>query len=126
MNNPVQRTILIVEDEEDIRKFYANIFRDADYNVLEAPDGETGHDLMKKENWDVLLLDIMLPDKDGMHLLEAMKDEPELKKGLVIMLTNLNSEPVIKESFTLGADGYLVKAEITPDKIVGEVEQFFS
>jgi len=125
MTSTAPKTILIVEDEEDIRSFYSEIFQEGGYNILEASNGQEGLDLLKNNHWDALLLDIMLPDRDGMHILEELRNEPSLKKGVVIMLTNLNSEPVIKESFALGADGYLVKAEITPDKIVSEIEQFF-
>lgn len=59
--------------------------------------------------------------KDGLKILKDMKEKPELKKGPVIALTNLNSENIIHEAFTSGADGYLIKSEITPDKIVEEV-----
>ena len=63
----------------------------------------------------------MLPGKDGIKILKEIKDHPELKKGVVIVLTNLNSENIIQEVFGSGADGYLIKSEITPDKIAEEV-----
>ena len=54
-------------------------------------------------------------------MLKEMKENPELKKGPVVALTNLNSKNIIQEAFGSGADGYLIKSEITPDKIVEEV-----
>jgi DNA-binding NarL/FixJ family response regulator len=56
-----------------------------------------------------------------LKILKDMKETPELKKGPVVALTNLNSENIIQEAFSSGADGYLIKSEVTPDKVVEEV-----
>jgi len=71
------------------------------------------------------LLGIILPGRDGLKILNELKDAPELKKGPVIALTNLNSENIIQEAFGAGADGYLIKSQVTPDKVVDEVNKFF-
>lgn len=89
----------------------------------EAADGEVGMQKIKDTEWDLLLLDIMLPGRDGLKILKDLKDNPSLKKGPVIALTNLNSENIIQEAFSSGADGYLIKSEVTPDKIVDEVNK---
>ncbi len=119
----LKNNILIVEDEHDIREIYAEVLSSTGYKVSQAPDGETGMQKIKNENWDLLLLDIMLPGKDGLKILKDMKDNPDLKKGPVIALTNLNSENIIQEAFSSGADGYLIKSEITPDKIADEISK---
>jgi CheY-like chemotaxis protein len=98
----------------------------AGYKVQEAADGETGMQKIRDENWDVLLLDIMLPGKDGLKILKEIRANPELRKGLVVALTNLNSESIIKEAFDQGVDGYLIKSEITPDKVVEEVNKILA
>lgn len=117
----LKNNILIVEDEHDIREIYAEVLSTAGYKVSQAADGEKGIQKIRDEHWDILLLDIMLPGKDGLKILKEMKENPQLKKGPVIALTNLNSENIIQEAFGSGADGYLIKSEITPDKIVDEV-----
>lgn len=117
----LKNNILIVEDEHDIREIYAEVLSTAGYKVSQAADGEKGIQKIRDEHWDILLLDIMLPGKDGLKILKEMKENPQLKKGPVIALTNLNSENIIQEAFGNGADGYLIKSEITPDKIVDEV-----
>ena len=117
----LKNNILIVEDEHDIREIYAEVLNMAGYVVDQVADGEKGMQKIRDDNWDILLLDIMLPGKDGIKILKEIKDHPELKKGIVIALTNLNSENIIQEVFGLGADGYLIKSEITPDKVVEEV-----
>ncbi len=116
--------VLIIEDEQDIRTIYAEVLQNAGYTVDQAPNGEIGGDKLKNTDWELLLLDIMLPGKDGLKILKDLKDNPEMKKGPVLILTNLNSEHIIQESFKLGADGYLIKSEVNPDKVVEEVGRF--
>ena len=117
----LKNNILIVEDEHDIREIYAEVLAAAGYKVSQAADGAVGMQKIRDEHWDLLLLDIMLPGKDGLKIFKEIKENPQLKKGPVIALTNLNSENIIQEAFGQGADGYLIKSEITPDKIVDEV-----
>jgi two-component system response regulator ResD len=116
--------VLIVEDEHDLRALYAEILTNAGYNVDQAPDGEIGMDKVKNTPWNLLLLDIMLPGRDGLRMLKEMKENTSFKKGPIVVITNLNSEHIIQEAFNLGADGYLIKSEITPDKVIDEVKEF--
>jgi len=122
----LRNNILIIEDEHDICEVYSEVLSMAGYKVQEAADGETGMQKIRDENWDVLLLDIMLPGKDGLKILKEIRANPELRKGLVVALTNLNSESIIKEAFDQGVDGYLIKSEITPDKVVEEVNKILA
>jgi len=122
----LKNNILIVEDEHDIREIYAEVLNMAGYVVDQVADGEKGMQKIRDDSWDILLLDIMLPGKDGIKILKEIKDHPELKKGIVIALTNLNSENIIQEVFGSGADGYLIKSEITPDKVVEEVARILA
>ncbi|HAI62806.1 MAG: Histidine kinase [candidate division WWE3 bacterium GW2011_GWF2_41_45] len=124
MPDKTKNKVLIIEDEQDIRTIYAEVLQNAGYVVDQAPNGEVGGDKIKNSEWSILLLDIMLPGKDGLKILKDLKETPELKKGPVIVLTNLNSEHIIQEAFKLGADGYLIKSEVNPDKVVEEVGRF--
>ena len=116
------KKILLIEDEADIRSVYAEYLRDSGYEVLEAQDGIVGYRKALEEEWDVMLLDIMLPGQDGIALLKKIKAEDKTANKPIIALTNLSVESVINQVFDQGADGFLVKSEITPDKIVTEVE----
>jgi|SRR3972149_7345351 two-component system response regulator ResD len=124
MPDKTKNKVLIIEDEQDIRTIYAEVLQNAGYTVDQAPNGEVGGDKIKNTDWSILLLDIMLPGKDGLKILKDLKETPELKKGPVVVLTNLNSEHIIQEAFKLGADGYLIKSEVNPDKVVEEVGRF--
>jgi two-component system response regulator ResD len=124
MPDKLKNKVLIIEDEQDIRTIYAEVLQNAGYVVDQAPNGEIGEEKLRNSAWEILLLDIMLPGKDGLKILKDIKDAPEIKKGPVIVLTNLNSEHIIQEAFKLGADGYLIKSEVNPDKVVEEVRRF--
>lgn len=116
------KKVLLVEDEKEIRELYAQYLGDMGYTVISAEDGNVALQKAVAEEWDIMLLDIMLPGQDGIQVLKMVKANERLRDRPVIALTNLNIESVVNEIFDLGADGFLVKSEITPDKIVNEVE----
>ena len=116
------KKVLLVEDEKEIRELYTQYLVDSGYAVIPAEDGNIALQKAFAEEWDIMLLDIMLPGQDGIQVLKMLKVNDRLRDKPVIALTNLNVESVINEVFSLGVDGFLVKSEITPDKIVSEVE----
>lgn len=119
-----KKVILIVEDEVALLDTYAEILEDAGFVILKAADGYKGLDTLaaNKDIVDLVLLDLMMPGLDGLDVLKQVRDEPD-KYGNppIIVLTNLSSERVIKESFERGANGYLMKTELNPDQVVSEV-----
>ncbi len=119
------KKLLIVEDEQDIRELYSEILREEGYEVTEAWDGQVGLKEALSGKFDLILLDIMLPKVDGLHILKEIKKKPELSKTPVILLTNLGADAVIKEAFTLGAEAYIIKSEYTPDQVINEVNKVF-
>ncbi|OGC68689.1 hypothetical protein A2415_01915 [candidate division WWE3 bacterium RIFOXYC1_FULL_39_7] len=124
MENDNKKIVILIEDERDLRVLYQEILTNAGYMVEVAPDGVIGLEKIRDLPWNILLLDIMLPGEDGLKILQKIREDSALKKGPIITLTNLNSEHIIREAFNNGADGYLIKSEITPDKIVEEVKTF--
>lgn len=119
-----KKIILLIEDESDIRKIYAEVLTEAGYTVKEAADGTQGIQMARNEPWDLMLLDIMLPGQDGIHVLKDLKQVEDLVEKPVLLLTNLENETIIAECFDMGADGYVIKSEITPDYIVTEVKKY--
>src|SRR5688572_21391798 len=106
-----QKRILIVEDDEFLRDFYNELLITEGYTVDTAADGQVGEDKIRLGSWDLIMLDIMLPKKDGLTILQDFKNEGGIKKfGNVIVLTNLGSDTVINQAFSLGAEGYLIKS----------------
>lgn len=120
--NPTAKKILLVEDEDFIRELYVRQLTKAGFTVKSAPDGQTGLNMLKTEQFDLLLLDIMLPGMNGLQLLREFKTQNPTSPMITILLTNLGQEAVIKEGFELGAQAYLIKASYTPDQVVNEVK----
>lgn len=120
--NPAQKKILLVEDEDFIRELYVRQLTKAGFAVKSAVDGQSGLNVLKTEQFDLLLLDIMLPGMNGLQLLREFKTNYPNSPMITILLTNLGQEAVIKEGFELGAQAYLIKASYTPDQVVTEVK----
>lgn len=116
------KKILLVEDEDFIRELYTRQLTKAGFTVKSAIDGQSGLNTLKAEQFDLLLLDIMLPGMNGLQLLREFKSQNPNSPMITILLTNLGQEAVIKEGFELGAQAYLIKASYTPDQVVNEVK----
>ena len=118
---PLGKTILLIEDETFIADVYARELTKAGYQVKIARDGVTGLHTLEAEQFNLLLLDIMLPGIHGLEILREWRSKNPNSTMPVILLTNLGQDEIIKEAFTLGARGYLIKASYTPKQIVEEV-----
>ena len=122
----MQSRALIIEDEEFIRDIYKRQLEKAGIAVDGFGNGKEGLQALTQSSYNIVLLDIMLPDLNGLEILKQIKQNPNLAKIPVIMLTNLGQDEVIKEGFSLGAQGYFIKASYTPDQIVQEVKNILS
>lgn len=120
----MEKKILLIEDDELIRQMYASELTKANFKVTEAATGDEGLKALQQNQYDLLLLDIMLPGTNGLEILKQIKQNPQTKNLKVVLLTNLGQEAVIKQGFELGAIGYLIKAAYNPDQIVQEVKNF--
>ncbi len=112
--------VLLIEDEDFIRDLYKRQFEKAGFVIDAIANGKDGLAAAGQNKYDLLLLDIMLPDINGIEILRQVKQNPATKAMPVVLLTNLGQDEIIKEGFKLGAEGYLIKASFTPDQIVQE------
>ena len=117
----MKEKILIVDDEELIRKIYYERLNFEGFEVQTANDGFEALEKMKTYTPDLILLDILMPRKDGFATLEEMKKNPNLKDTAVIILTNAGREDDIKKGIFLGANDYLIKTNYSPNEIVGKI-----
>lgn len=122
----MQPKALIIEDEQFIRDIYKRQLEKAGVIVDGFGNGTEGLQSTKQTKYDIILLDIMLPDLNGLEILKQIKQNPLSKDVPVILLTNLGQDDVIKEAFTLGAQGYFIKASYTPDQIAQEVKNILA
>jgi len=118
------KRILIIEDETNIRAMYADVLRESGYDVLEAAEGKAGLNEVINGDWDLLLLDIMLPKLDGIELLKRMQLDPRTKEKPVIVLTNLDDNRIRDTCLDLGVKEFLVKANVIPSEIVLSVKKY--
>lgn len=116
--------ILLIEDEDYIRDLYKRQLDQAGLATDGVATGGEGLSALKGKKYDLVLLDIMLPDLNGLEVLKKVKEDSSTKDTRVVLLTNLGQDSIIKEGFTSGAEGYLLKAAETPDQIVAEVKNF--
>ena len=119
-----KQKILIVEDEESLAQMYKTKFEKEGYLVLVASDGMEGLELAGREKPDIILLDIILPKKDGFMVLNELKSDKKTSKMKVIMLTNLGQDEDIAKGKKIGALDYFVKASLTPAQLVDKVRGY--
>jgi DNA-binding response OmpR family regulator len=114
------KKILCIEDEHFISELYTRALTRAGYQVVVEPDGQKGLTLALTDEFDIILLDLMIPSLTGIEVLGKLRD-PNLARRMhakVIITTNLEQREEVREHIEKQADGYLVKAEITPRELV--------
>ncbi len=102
-------TILVVEDDQDIRFLLSETVSDLGYDVLEAADGGTGFRRAIEEHPDVILLDVMMPVMDGFQVLAKLKEHAETHPMPVIMVSARGQEQDIMRAMRGGAWGFVIK-----------------
>ncbi len=121
-----QKRILMIEDDVYIRELYEEVLAKAGYSVITAVDGEEGLTKATEGEYDLVLLDIMLPKLTGIEVLKKLREKGAKTEEIPIyLLTNLGEETIAKETYKLGANGYLLKAKYLPKELVKEIDKFF-
>ena len=118
--------IVLIEDDEILSKVIYEELKAVGFSVLQAFDGEDGLKMIKSEKPDLVLLDIMLPKKNGFEVLKEIKGTPEFKEIPFFLLTMLGSDDDIKKGLRLGADNYIVKSQHAVAEIIEKIKDFFS
>lgn len=114
--------IVIVEDELALAELYAEFLAAAGYEVKTFTNGTEALAYALAGDWQYMFLDIMLPGLDGVEVLRKLKTQQMLAGRTVVMLTNLETEAIIKECLSLGATKYLNKANINPQALLTVIE----
>ncbi len=121
------KKILIAEDDFFIRDIYSRVFSLSGYEVQVAVDGADALEKIKAQAYDMILLDIMMPKMTGIDVLRNLRSQESAAKNTpVFIITNLGQQNVIEEAFKMGMDGYIIKSQVTPQQIVGEINNFFT
>lgn len=114
--------IVLVEDDIVLSDMYVKKFLLEGFSIERALDGEEGLALIKKIKPDLVLLDIMMPKKNGLDTLRELKADPEIKDTYVVLLTNVGEQTYVDEGFKLGASQFMMKSNFTPKEVVEKVK----
>ena len=121
MANLKGHTILLIDDEQDILEFLSYNLKKEGYKVYTASNGEEGVKIVQKISPSLILLDVMMPDLDGIETCRVIRDIPELKDVLIAFLTARNEDYSQIAGFDAGADDYINKP-IKPRVLVSRVK----
>lgn len=118
------KTVLCIEDDRFIGEMYVRSLRNAGYDVDWMVDGNDGLIAARNKKYDVILLDVMLPERRGGDILKSLRGKEDLiPDSHVIVLTNFEQDDESRMAMQQNADAYLIKAEITPKKLLSVIQQ---
>jgi DNA-binding response OmpR family regulator len=128
-NNPSQTPaprpkVLCIEDEHFINELYDRALTKAGYEVKVIMDGEEGLKAALTDTYDIIMLDIMLPNLKGTDVLKQLRAQVPNLKAKVIITTNLELSEPDRAAIESQADGYIVKAELTPRQMADFLAKF--
>jgi CheY-like chemotaxis protein len=119
----MKKKILVIEDDNIIQSAIFMALGDAGFEVVQAFDGQVGIDLVAKEKPDLVLLDILLPVKDGIEVLITIRQVQKNKDLPVMVFTVLQKEELLVQCEALGIQGYFFKSKYSLNEIIGEIEK---
>ncbi len=125
--NTMYKNILLVEDERMIAEMYADILRQEGFTVTIKPDGLTGLEAAQTGEYDLVLLDLMLPIITGIEVLDRLRNPDESPKFTtdhhVVVLTNLTEDDILTKAIESKAEGFYTKVNITPLKLASIIKE---
>lgn len=116
--------IILAEDDSMIVEIYKKKFEETGFEVVVATTGKEILNCVAKENADVMLLDLVLPELGGLDILKEIKKSGKYNSELkVVVFSNLDSEEDKIKAFKLGADGFIPKTKYTPSELVEKIKE---
>ncbi len=119
------KTILCVEDDRFIGEMYVRSLQKAGYDVTWVVDGNDGLVAARNQNFDLIILDLMLPEQRGDQILDALRNNNVdlVPNSKILIMTNFEQDEASRKSVMSRVDGYLIKADITPRNLIDVVKQ---
>lgn len=119
------KTILCVEDDRFIGEMYVRSLQKAGYDVTWVVDGNDGLVIARSQPFDLIILDLMLPEQRGDQILDALRsdDTDLIPESKILIMTNFEQDDATKSAIMNRVDGYLIKADITPRKLIDVVNK---
>lgn len=118
--------VLIIDDDEAILEMYKIKFDETGFETLIASNGQDGIEIAKDKNPEVILLDILMPEFNGLDVLRKLKEDEKTKMIPVYLLTNIQKDGVTEKAMKLGAEKYFMKAEYEPAHLVEKIKNILA
>lgn len=115
--------LLVVEDEAAIAQMYSDRFKMAGFDVTVAHEGQEAINKMAAEHPNIVLMDILMPGLSGTEAVEQAKANPATRNIPIVMLTNYPESVDLQNALKLGAAGYIIKSESTPEQVVAKIQK---
>jgi DNA-binding response OmpR family regulator len=120
------KKILLVEDEELIYSLLEKKLTQAGYEVTVATNGEEGLKKIKEVSPDIILLDIIMPQKDGFSVMEEIRKDKELQRIPIIVISNSGQPVELNKAKELGAKDWIIKTDFDPQEIIEKVKKYLN
>lgn len=124
------KTVLCVDDDPFYTQLYEQILTPKGYRVTVAQNPQEGYDAVEKDRPDVMILDVMMPERgefrDGFGLLEKLRGEAKNKSLPIVMISALGNAEDVEHGMRLGADAYVPKQDMMPERLIEEIEKALS
>lgn len=119
------KTILCIEDDRFIGEMYVRSLRKAGYEVEWIVDGSSGLVAARSKPYDLIILDLMLPEQRGDQILDALRNDKVdlVPNSKILIMTNFEQDDASRESVVKRVDGYFIKADITPRRLLEIISQ---
>lgn len=121
-----KQKIVLLEDEKLLSEAVKDKLTREGYHVLTAFNGKEGIKIIKENKPDLILLDLIMPFKDGKEVLKELKNIPDLKEIPVIILSNLGQDSGIEQAKDLGAVDYLIKSNLKIKELVNKIKKYLN
>lgn len=121
-----KQKIVLLEDEKLLSEAVKDKLTREGYHVLIAFNGKEGIKIIKENKPDLILLDLIMPFKDGKEVLKELKNIPDLKEIPVIILSNLGQDSGIEQAKDLGAVDYLIKSNLKIKELVNKIKKYLN
>lgn len=121
---PADTLVLIVEDEEAYSKLLANYLVIAGYTIQIANNGEKAIEMARQNNPNIVLLDLLMPTKDGFSVIQEMRSDADLKRIPIIVYSNVGQEEQIAKAEEMGANEFFVKVKTELPEVINTIKRY--
>lgn len=120
----MKNKVLLIEDDLFIKQMYSNKIEELGIYVFSVSTNDEVKSILNKENIDLILLDLILPNISGFDILKWLKKSDIYKNIPVVVLSNLSSQSDINDAFRLGCTDYIVKSNYTPSEVIRTIQKY--